>query len=89
MGEFGAGIVAGLLLGTQAGWAVEPGLLLGVLLGIGLYGGSCWMWPYRLCPWCAGDLKRGDGRGNYRLKSCWLCGGGRYVRFGARLLGRG
>lgn len=64
-------------------------MLLAAIVG-GLYLGSCWLFPYRGCPWCSGRTKTTDGRGNFRhRRPCWVCGGQPYRRFGARLLGRG
>ena len=86
MVEFVAGFLVGAFLAT--GWGVAP-VPVGLLGGLGVYLLSCAVYPFRPCPWCRDNRKRSDDRGNYRIKGCWLCGGERYVRLGARFLGRG
>lgn len=68
---------------------MNPLLLLGLIV-LGVYLLSCLFFPYTACPWCRGRTKRGDGRGNYRMRrACRVCGGAPYRRLGARLIGRG
>lgn len=90
MPEFIVGALLGAFL--SASWQMVPEGAWGMAIGCGLiaYFLSCAVHPFReRCPRCQGDLKRGDGLGNYRMKNCSFCSGGRYVRFGARIMGRG
>lgn len=79
------GLLAGPMVGVGPG-----GLWVSAALGAVLvYGLSCLLRPYRVCPWCSDRRRRGDGDGNYRNRNCPACGDRKYVRFGARLMGRG
>lgn len=65
-------------------------LTLLVLALLGAYLAWCFVFPYTTCWWCGGKTRRGDKRGNYRLRrACRVCGGGHYRRLGARLIRRG
>lgn len=60
------------------------------LMFLGAYLGWCFLYPYTTCWWCRGRTRRGDGRGNYRMRrACRVCAGAPYRRLGARLIGRG
>lgn len=89
MFELIVGAIVGLALANR--WALDPTSTwtAAVLVALIAYMLSCWRFPFRACWWCDGRSKRGDKRGNYRITSCWICAGQSYVRFGARLLGRG
>ncbi len=89
MTELILGALLGIVLAARWGYGgTEASAIAAVGAGLA-YLASCWRWPYRSCPWCSGKSKAGDGRGNFRLKACWFCGGGRWRRLGARLIGRG
>jgi hypothetical protein len=89
MPEFIVGALLGAFLSTSWQMVPEGAWGMTIVCGLAVYFLSCAVFPFRACPWCKGDLRRDDGRGNFRIKSCAVCGGGRYVRFGARLMGRG
>lgn len=89
MYELVVGAVLGALLGAGLGFDVRAVLLLALGCGVALYLGSCRLRPYSPCRWWWHKAKVEDKRGNYRLRTCWLCGGQPYRRFGARLIGAG
>lgn len=83
------GAVLGLLVGPAVGVSADA---MWVTAGLGaavVYVGSCVVFPYRRCPWCKDGKRRSDGDGNWRERNCPVCGDRPYVRFGARLMGRG
>lgn len=88
-------LVIGLLVGIWVGvdWGFDPSgaAVVGGVVSLLAYFGSCLVFPYRPCWWCHGDRKQGDGRGNYRRKrACWWCRDAKdNRRVGARLMGRG
>ena len=79
-------------LGGREGWDRSGVVGAAALLWVPLYLVSCYVLPYRGCPWpwCSKRrATRGDRRGNYRRRPpCRVCGSRDYVRLGARLLGR-
>jgi len=89
MTHLALGAFLGLMIGTALHLPPDYMWCAAVGGGITYYLGSCWRFPFTKCWWCGGDLKRGDGSGNYRRKGCLVCGGAPYVRLGARFLGRG
>lgn len=83
-------IVGGLIGAWIAGELQLDGhaaLVVASIAALLLYLLSCAVWPYRSCPWCRGIGRVGDGRGNYRLRACFLCGGQPWRRLGARFFG--
>lgn len=83
------GLVVGVLAGSVMGVPPDSLWVSGGLGAVAVYGVSCLFWPYRVCPWCRDGKRRSDGDGNWRDRNCPVCGDRPYVRFGARLLGRG
>ena len=83
------GAVLGLLVGPSVGVPSNSLWVSAVLGAAVVYIGSCLMFPYRQCPWCKDGKRRSDGDGNWRERNCPLCDDRPYVRFGARLMGRG
>lgn len=65
------------------------GLILIVMLGIGAYTGSLYLWPFRPCMKCGGS-GRNKGSSRKRFGECRRCrGSGRKRRIGARTIHRG
>lgn len=92
--ELVIGFIVGVVVALRQGWAGDAAVLAGGLVGVGAYLASCAWRPYsKRCPWpwCTKpDPLDEDSRGNYRLRRvCRVCGNGRYMRVGARLIGRG
>ena len=65
------------------------GLILIVLLAIGAYAGSLYLWPFRPCLRCGGT-GRNKGSNRKRFGECRRCrGSGRLRRIGAKTIHRG
>lgn len=77
-------------------------LTLFVLIMIGLYFGSCLLYPFGSCPWCGNKTRTKNTSGKYFRHTTGIWGvqwlhegihpgrhGSLYRRQGARLLGRG
>lgn len=68
--------------------AVAETVLL-VLIGIALYAGSLYLWPFRPCMRCGGS-GRNQGSNRKRFGECRRCKGtGRKRRLGAKTIHRG
>lgn len=68
--------------------AVAETVLL-ILIGIALYAGSLYLWPFRPCVRCGGS-GRNKGSSRKRFGECKRCRGtGRRRRLGARTIHRG
>lgn len=65
------------------------GLILVILLAIGGYTGSLYLWPFRPCLKCGGT-GRNKGSSRKRFGECKRCkGSGRRRRLGAKTIHRG
>lgn len=90
MAELILGALIGVMLGARFGWDASAVAVVAVVCAVGLYLGSCAIWPHRKCWRCAGVRWRGDGRGNLRARRCRVCRGeGTLRRAGSRLVGSG
>jgi hypothetical protein len=85
----GLGLVVGLIVGPMVGVPSSSLWVSAVIGAMAVYVGSCLVFPYRRCPWCKDGRRRSDGDGNWRERNCPVCQDEPYVRFGARLMGRG
>jgi hypothetical protein len=64
-------------------------VILLVLIGIGAYAGSLYLWPFRPCMRCGGT-GRNKGSNRKRFGECRRCkGSGKLRRLGAKTIHRG